>query len=131
MPGRSTGCLPRVPESKIWEEGVSGIRTPQVTELDEALADLIVGVNEADSQTQETAAQKRKAKDDKDTEEIRKRAMKRLGDRIKRSENKGKGKKRRSSETNILDYLKERNESLDELRKQEVKFKTQELKQEE
>lgn len=110
---------------------MSGIRTPQVTELDEALADLIVGVNEADSQTQETAAQKRKAKDDKDTEEIRKRAMKRLGDRMKRSENKGKGKKRRSSETNILDYLKERNESLDELRKQEVEFKTQALKQEE
>ena len=40
--------------------------------------------------------------------------MKRLGDRMKRSENEGKGKKRRPSGNNTLEYLKERNERLDE-----------------
>ena len=40
-------------------------------------------------------AQKRKVKEDKkDAEEVRKRAMERLGDRTKRSENEGKGKKK-------------------------------------
>ena len=64
---------------------------------------------------QETAAQNRKVKEDKkDAEEVRKRAMERLGDRTKRNENEGKGKKRRSSENNTLEYLKERNERLDE-----------------
>ena len=50
-----------------------------------------------------------------------------LGDRMKRSENEGKVKKRRSSGNNNLEYLKERNERIDELRKQELELKKQEL----
>ena len=64
--------------------------------------------------------------DKKDAEEIRKRAMERLGDIMKRSENEGKVKKRRSSGNNTLEYLKERNERIDELRKQELELKKQE-----
>ena len=54
--------------------------------------------------------------DKKDAEEIRKRTMERLGDRMKRSANdhEGKVKKRRSSGNNTLEYLKERNERIDE-----------------
>ena len=114
------------------EEGASGISTPKLSELDQALEDLIVREDEADRGIQETGAQKRKVKDDKkDAEEIRKRAMERLGDRMKRSENGGKVKKRRSSGNNTLEYLKERNERIDELRKQELELKKQELQQEE
>ena len=46
-------------------------------------------------------------------------------------ENEGKVKKRRSSGNNTLKYLKERNERIDELRKQELELKKQELQQEE
>ena len=87
--------------------------------------------DEADRDQQETVAQKRKVKEDKkDAEEVRKRAMERLGDRTKRSENEGKDKKRRSSGNNTLEYLKERNERLDEFGKEELKLKKQELQQE-
>ena len=48
-----------------------------------------------------------------------------------RRENEGKGKKRRSSGNNTLEYLKERSEKIDELRKQELELKKQELQQEE
>ena len=62
------------------EEGASGISTPELTELDQALEDLIAREDEADRGIQETTTQKRKVKDDKkDAEEIRKRAMERLG----------------------------------------------------
>ena len=125
--------IPKTCRKKIREEdGASGIRTPELSELDQALEDLIVSEDEAERGKQETTAQKRKVKDDKkDAEEVRKRAMQRLGDRMKRSENEGKVKKRRSSGNNTLEYLKERNEKTDELRKQELELKKQELKQEE
>ena len=49
---------------------------------------------------------------------------------MKRNENEGKGKKRRSSGNNTLEYLKERNERLDEFKKEELELKKQELQQE-
>ena len=58
-----------------------GISTPEMTELDQALEELIVREDKADRCTQKTASQKRKGEDDKkDAEEIRKRAMERLGE---------------------------------------------------
>ena len=124
--------LPTAYRRKIREEErASGISTPELTEVEQALEDLIVREDEADRDQQETAAQKRKVKEDKkDAEEVRKRAMERLGDRMKRSEIEGKGKKRRSSGNNTLEYLKERNEMLDEFKKEELELKKQELQQE-
>ena len=49
---------------------------------------------------------------------------------MKRSEIEGKGKKRRSSGNNTLEYLKERNEMLDEFKKEELELKKQKLQQE-
>ena len=49
---------------------------------------------------------------------------------MKRSENEGKGKKRRSRGNNTLEYLKERNERFDEFKKEELELKKQELQQE-
>ena len=49
---------------------------------------------------------------------------------MKRSEIEGKGKKRGSSGNNTLEYLKERNEMLDEFKKEELELKKQELQQE-
>ena len=124
------GLLAKAYRRKIREEErASGISTPELTEVEQALEDLIV--REDDRDQQETAAQKRKVKEDKkDDEEVRKRAMERLGDRMKRSEIEGKGKKRRSSGNNTLEYLKERNEMLDEFKKEELELKKQELQQE-
>ena len=112
--------LPTAYRRKIREEErASGISTPGLTEVEQALEDLIAREDEADRDQQETAAQKRKVKEDKkDAEEVRKRAMERLGDRMKRSEIEGKGKKRRSSGNNTLEHLKERNEMLDEFKKE-------------
>ena len=126
------GLLAKAYRRKIREkERASGISTPELTEEEQALEDFIVREDEADRDQQETAAQKRKVKKDKkDAEAVRKRAMERLGDRMKRSENEGKGKKRRSSGNNTLEYLKERNERLDEFKKVELELKKQELQQE-
>ena len=126
------GLLAKAYRRKIREEErASGISTPELTEVEQALEDLVVREDEADRDQQETAAQKRKVKEDKkDAEEVRKRAMERLGDRMKRSEIEGKGKKRRSSGNNTLEYLKERNEMLDEFKKEELELKKQELQQE-
>ena len=113
------GLLAKAYRRKIREEErASGISTPGLTEVEQALEDLIVREDEADRDQQETAAQKRKVKEDKkDAEEVRKRAMQRLADRMKRSEIEGKGKKRRSSGNNTLEYLKERNECWMNLKK--------------
>ena len=77
-------CLPKRTGRKIREEErSSGISTPELTEVEQALEDLIVREDEADRDQQETVAQKRKVKEDKkDAEEVRKRAMERLGDNV-------------------------------------------------
>ena len=115
------------------------ISTPELTEVEQALEDLIVREDEADRDQQETAAQKRKAKEDKkdaedadddaDDADAEKEGNGEAG-RMKRSEIEGKGKKRRSSGNNTLEYLKERNEMLDEFKKEELELKKQELQQE-
>ncbi|CAH3165076.1 unnamed protein product [Porites lobata] len=87
------------PKFKVDQRGVRE-STPELTEVEQALEDLIVREDEADRDQQETAAQKRKVKEDKkDAEEVRKRAMERLGDRMKRSEIEGKGRKEDQVET--------------------------------
>ena len=61
------------------EERASEMSSPELSELDQALEDLIFREDEADRGIQEATVQKRKVKDDKkDAEEIRKRAMERL-----------------------------------------------------
>ena len=75
------------------EEWASGISTPELSELDQALQDLIVREDEADRGIQEATAQKRNVKDDeKDAKEIRKRAMERLEDEKKWEWRKGEEK---------------------------------------
>ena len=134
------GLLVKAYRRKIREEErASGISTPELTEVEQALEDLIVREDEADRDQQETAAQKRKAKEDKkdaedadddaDDADAEKEGNGEAG-RMKRSEIEGKGKKRRSSGNNTLEYLKERNEMLDEFKKEELELKKQELQQE-
>ena len=80
------GLLAKAYRRKIREEErASGISTPELTEVEQALEDLIVREDEADRDQQETAAQKRKVKEDnKDVEEVRKKALERLGDNEKK-----------------------------------------------
>ena len=77
-------CLPKRTGRKIREEErSSGISTPELTDVEQALEDFIVREDEADRDQLETVAQKRKVKEDKkDAEEVRKRAMERLGDNV-------------------------------------------------
>ena len=75
------------------EERASGISTPELSELDQALQDLIVREDEADRGIQEATAQKQNVKDDEnDAKEIRKRAMERLEDEMKWEWRKGEEK---------------------------------------
>ena len=67
------GLLAKAYRKKIREEErASGISTPELTEVEQALEDLIVREPTGDSSTKE--------EDKKDAEEVRKRAMERLGD---------------------------------------------------
>lgn len=76
---------------------------------------------------------KSKVKEDKkDAEEVRNGVMESLRDRMKRSKIEGKGNRRGSSGNNTLEYLKQRNERLDEFKEEEeeLELKKQELQQE-
>ena len=85
------------------EEQARGISTPELSELDQALEDLIVREDEADRGIQEAKAQKRKVKDDnkKDAVESRKRAMERLGEEVRMKERCRKGDQVETTPWNI------------------------------
>ena len=77
------GLLAKAYRRKIREEErASGISTPELIEVEQALEDLTVREDEADQDQQETAAQKKKVKEGKkDAEEVRKRAMEKLNEK--------------------------------------------------
>ena len=77
-----------------------------------------------DLEEKQTAAQKKKTKEDKtNAEEVRKRNMEGLG------ANKRKGLKRtRSSGADTLEYLKERNERMDAIKREEMELRWEELR---
>jgi len=114
------------------EEKESGIET-DMTEVEMALEELIEKEDAAETK-QRVADNQKKMKDSQDrenAENIRKKAMERLGQTQKRKseedENEVKKRKKRSSGSDTLNFLREKNEQVQEMQKQELELKRQQL----
>lgn len=114
------------------EEKESGIET-DMTEVEMALEELIEKEDAAETE-QRVADNQKKMKDSQDrenAENIRKKAMERLGQTQKRKseedENEVKKRKKRSSGSDTLNFLREKNEQVQEMQKQELELKRQQL----
>ena len=98
------------------EERAPGI-SPEMSELDQLLEEIVAMETEGEITNDTNVDEKRKAQD------MRKKAMERPGDTIKRKENadgeviERQNKKRRSSGNETIAYLREKNEREKELRK--------------
>ena len=116
---------------KKWEdeEKSSGI-SPEHTEIDDALLDLIQRFDEADSERKkESGEKKRKTEDElQKAQEIRNMSLETFGDTKKRKgdETDVKGNKRRRS-SDTMTYLAEKSEREFQLRQEELKIKEREL----
>ena len=104
-----------------------------MTEVEMALEELIEKEDAAETEHRVVENQK-KVKDSQDrenAESVRKKAMERLGQTQKRKadegENEGKKKKKRSSGSDTLNFLREKNEQVQEMQKQELELKRQQL----
>ncbi|XP_067020485.1 mRNA export factor GLE1-like [Acropora muricata] len=114
------------------EEKESGIET-DMTEVEMALEELIEKEDAAETE-QRVVENQKKVKDSQDrenAESVRKNAMERLGQTQKRKadegESEGKKKKKRSSGSDTLNFLREKNEQVQEMQKQELELKRQQL----
>ena len=114
------------------EEKESGIET-NMTEVEMALEELIEKEDAAESE-QRVVENQKKVKDSQDrenAESVRKKAMERLGQTQKRKadegESEGTKKKKRSSGSDTLNFLREKNEQAQEMHKQELELKRQKL----
>ena len=108
------------------KESASGI-SPEMLEQDQLLEEIVAMETEGEITNDANVDEKRKAQD------MRKKAMEKLGDTIKRKENadgevtERQNKKRRSSGNETIAYLREKNESEKELREKETEVKQKEL----
>lgn len=112
------------------EKKASGIET-DMKEWETAIENLMEKEEEADSANAADSERKIEAKqDDRQTAEgIRKRAMERLqkGTKNDNDENDERPKKRRSNGNDTLMYLREKNESLEKFKIQEIEMKQKEI----
>ncbi|XP_044165093.1 inner centromere protein A-like [Acropora millepora] len=115
------------------EEKESGIET-DMTEVEMALEELIEKEDAAETE-QRVVENQKKVKDSQDrenAESVRKKAMERLGQTQKRKadegESEGKKKKKRSSGSDTLNFLREKNEQVQEMQKQELELKDNSLR---
>ena len=115
------------------EEKASGIET-EMTNLENALEDLIEREDAAESENR--AVDDRKKQDRENAADMRNRAMESLGQTKKRKEsddieNEGRKLKKRSNGNATVTYLREKNERLQEFRKEELEVKRMQLEKEE
>ncbi len=108
------------------EEKASGI-SPEFTELDQALEDIIDRAQEAQHNLLEEGEkiEKMAEKERVTAEDVRKRSMERLGETKEREKGNEKKKQRRS---NCLEYFKEKHDDKEiELRREEIKLRKREM----
>ena len=113
------------------EEKASGIDT-EMSETETAIEELIEMEDAAESMDgDDTQRQRERKKQDKENaEDMRRQAMERMGQTQKRKSVEGENetkKKKRSNGSDTLLYLRERNEVLQETRKEELALRKQEL----
>lgn len=115
------------------EERASGVSIPELTELEKGLEILVEWEDATDFEQKQTAAQKKRAREEKmNAEEVRNRPMESRGANKRQGEEgaeNSKGlKKRRSSGADTLEHLKERNERIDAIKHEEIELRREELR---
>ena len=114
------------------EEKASGIAT-KMTEVEEALQEIIEIEDEAERALKDGSNEKKKNEnaDRAQAETMRKRAMESLGESLGKkgddAENGNKKQKRRSNGSDTLMFLKEKSEMMHEMKKQEMELKKKEI----
>ena len=109
--------------------------SPEVTLLDQALQDITERMAEAEAslKTDSQNVKDKNSREKHEAEEIRQRAVENLGETRKRESQEGTSsktpKKTRSSGSETLQYLREKSEKDQELKKQELLLKQQETSQ--
>ena len=110
------------------EETASGI-SPEMSEIDKLLEQIIERFEESDREAADRADQADRGRDNerKKAEEMRKRSMEKLGETMKPKADEGQGEsctpKKRASGSETIVYLKEKAEKDFDLRKEELEIK--------
>ena len=110
------------------EETASGI-SPEMSEMDKLLEQIIERFEESDREAADRADQADRGRDNerKKAEEMRKRSMEKLGETMKRKADEDQGEsctpKKRASGSETIVYLKEKAEKDFDLRKEELEIK--------
>lgn len=109
------------------EEKASGI-SPNETELDIAMGDILERFSEADAEHEKANNEKKKKveEDSGKAEEMRKRSLETFGETMQRNENTTPKKKKRSTGSEVLEYLKEKGIRDEKLRETELELKKNE-----
>ena len=109
------------------EEKASGIDT-EMSEVETALEEIIEkeDASEEAQGCESEGKRKRREQDRENTQNIRRKAMEQLG---KTQVKEGGKRKRRSNSSNTFVYLREKNEILQEMRKEELDLKKKETEQ--
>lgn len=108
------------------ESGIS----PEMTETEQAL-EFIIEHEDSTEQAHKETSEKGKQKDRKEAEEVRKKAMEKLGTTQKRkSGEEGGQKKRRSNGSDTLTFLKEKNEQHMNLAREKLQIKAKQFEAE-
>lgn len=120
-------------KQKMTEEAKASGISPELTETDKLLEQIIEMFEESDSEGGENSQQVKLNKENerKKAEEMRYRSMEKLGETLKRkaTDNGQVTPKRRGSGTETLVYLRDKAEKQFELRKEGVEVKKKELSQ--
>ena len=110
------------------EERQSGTN-PELTELDQALENIIERSEGAEEEIARGDANKQKQveKEKETAEDVRKRSMERLAETKQREVEEGRRKKRRTGDGDKIDYLKEKSKEHIDLKREELELKRKEL----
>ena len=112
------------------EERASGIET-EMTETEQALEEITEKEDYAESEDSQNLQAKAKEKelDKAKAADMRKKAMERLGETQKRKgeEGNGKKKKKRANGNETIVFLREKNEMLQEMKREEIEMKKKEV----
>ena len=109
------------------EDRASGI-APDVTEIDEALNDLIERFEEADKEFEKNSDKKKNKieQDQAKAEEMRKRSLETMSETMERNDVQPASKKRNNG-TETINYLREKLEREEALRQEELQMKKEEM----
>ena len=121
--------LERLHKRKMAAEGRASGISPEITELDEALQDIIESIEGAHEELAKGEERKeRNAEQEKETaENVRKRSMERLAETRDRESPESAKKRKKNSLGDMVEYLREKNERELKIKREELELKKREM----